>query len=213
MIYLTRDTHREFERIEKFCADAMTTKDDVLVILGDAGINFFGEPDDRELKEQLQESPVTLLCIHGNREQRPESIDTYEETEWNGGIVYWEPEFPNLLFAKDGEFYELEGRRCIAIGGAYSIDKFHRQAGVSWKPDEQPSEEIIARVETRQKPRNGKWMQYSPIPVPINTFQGRLFYRTLDSIPLTPAPRNGWIQLKIGSITPYGTVGIIICTS
>ena len=35
-------------------------------------------------------------------------------------------------FRQDGEFYEVEGRRCIAIGGAYSIDKFHRQAGVSW---------------------------------------------------------------------------------
>ena len=35
--------------------------------------------------------------------------------EWNGSIVYWEPEFPDLLFAKDGESYELDGRRCVTI--------------------------------------------------------------------------------------------------
>jgi len=96
-----------------------------------------------------------LLCIHGNHEKRPESIDTYEDTELNSGIVYRETEFPDLLFAKDGEIYGLDGLSCVAIGGAYSIDKFHRIAGVSWWPDEQPSEEIIARVETRLKAE--KW--------------------------------------------------------
>lgn len=37
MIYITGDTHRDFERIFDFCEENGTTKDDVLVILGDAG--------------------------------------------------------------------------------------------------------------------------------------------------------------------------------
>jgi 3-oxoacid CoA-transferase subunit A len=150
MVYITGDTHRyDFDRVEDFCAEAETTTDDVIVILGDAGINFQGDPADHELKEELAQLPVTLLCIHGNHEMRPETIASYEETEWRGGIVYWEPDFPNLLFAKDGEIYELDGKRCIAIGGANSVDKLKRQCGVDWWPDEQPSEEIKERVAER----------------------------------------------------------------
>ena len=39
MIYLTGDMHGDFERIEDFCSLEYTTKEDVLIILGDAGIN------------------------------------------------------------------------------------------------------------------------------------------------------------------------------
>jgi len=150
MVYLTGDTHRNFARIQYFCKGFQTSVDDVLVILGDAGINYHGAATDRYLKQQLAELPITLLCIHGNHEQRPETIGTYEEIEWRGGVVYQEPEFPNLLFAKDGDIYELDGKRCIAIGGAYSVDKHYRlQLGHKWWPDEQPSERTKCRVEVR----------------------------------------------------------------
>ena len=38
-IYLTGDTHGRFERIACFCKDNGTAPDDLLIILGDAGIN------------------------------------------------------------------------------------------------------------------------------------------------------------------------------
>jgi len=41
MIYLTGDIHGDFSRIEQFCEENETTKEDVRIILGDAGINFF----------------------------------------------------------------------------------------------------------------------------------------------------------------------------
>lgn len=42
-IYITGDTHGEFGRIEAFCRQFGTCREDVMVILGDAGINFSGE--------------------------------------------------------------------------------------------------------------------------------------------------------------------------
>ena len=55
---------------------------------------------------------------------------------------------PNLLFAKDGEVYDLDGRQALVIGGAYSVDKYYRLSrGWGWWADEQPSPEIKARVE------------------------------------------------------------------
>ena len=149
MIYITGDTHRNFTRIEKFCNRFSTTKDDTLIVLGDAGINYYGGQKDYELKRLLNNLPVTLFCIHGNHERRPDMLG-YSKTEWNGGEVYWEPEFPGLLFAVDGEIYEFSGKRCIAIGGAYSVDKPYRIANNwGWWPDEQPLEELKERVERR----------------------------------------------------------------
>ena len=91
--------------------------------------------------------PITLFCIHGNHEQRPATIPSYIEQEWHGGTVYVEEQFPSILFAKDGEVYDLNGMRAIAIGGAYSIDWMLRIPGRNWWPDEQPSDEVKTHVE------------------------------------------------------------------
>ena len=59
-----------------------------------------------------------------------------------------EDEYPNLLFAVDGEVYSLGGLQTVVIGGAYSVDKHYRLTwGFHWWPDEQPSPEIRAKVE------------------------------------------------------------------
>ena len=120
-----------------------------MIILGDAGINFYGGWRDLHKKEFISKLPITLFCIHGNHEQRPATIPTYSEQEWHGGIVYVEAQFPSILFAKDGEAYDLNGLQAIAIGGAYSIDWMLRIPGRSWWPDEQPSPEIKSRVEAK----------------------------------------------------------------
>lgn len=41
MFYITGDTHGEFDRIEEFCEHNFTTVEDVIIILGDAGINYY----------------------------------------------------------------------------------------------------------------------------------------------------------------------------
>jgi len=139
MFIITGDTHRDFRFVGALCDKLETTTDDVLIILGDAGINYYGDKD-KPLKRVIAELPITIFCIHGNHERRPESVGTYIESEWRGGTVYIEPEFPNLLFAKDGEIYDIDGKKCIVIGGAYSVDKAARIVNDwGWWSDEQPS--------------------------------------------------------------------------
>ena len=157
MIYITGDTHGSFNRVADFCRENRTTKEDILIILGDAGINFQRGYADIMKKDFLAELPITLFCIHGNHEQRPFTIPTYTEQEWHGGIVYAEKEYPSILFAKDGEIYDLDGQKAIAIGGAYSIDKMFRIVyGYGWWEDEQPSDEIKRYVEKQLEERNWK---------------------------------------------------------
>ena len=149
MYYITGDTHREFEKVYELCENNDTTVDDVLIILGDVGINFYCDSKDVALKNELSQLPITLFCIHGNHEERPFNLD-YEEKEWNEGIVYYEEEYPNLLFAKDGEIYNIDGNKCLVLGGAYSVDKYYRLSnGLEWFEDEQPSDEIKEYVEKK----------------------------------------------------------------
>lgn len=186
MIYITGDTHRNFDRVFDFCAKNNTSIDDVLIILGDAGINFSLNEKDRVLKEMLSELKITLLCIHGNHEERPFMIDTYIEKEWRGGVVYCEEDFPNLLFAKDGEIYDLDGRTAVAIGGAYSVDKFYRiRVGAPWFPTEQPTEEIMKYVENALERVDWKvdvvLSHTTPLKyVPIETFLSGIDQSTVD---------------------------------
>lgn len=151
MYYVTGDTHGNFTRIKNFCdATPEVSKDDVMVILGDAGLNYYLDSRDEKNKEHVEALPITLFCIHGNHEARPGIIATYKQKLWNGGMVYYEERFPSLLFAKDGEVYDLpcELGKTLVAGGAYSVDKFYRlMMGYSWFPDEQPNNAIKERVE------------------------------------------------------------------
>ena len=148
MIYYTGDMHGDVNKILYYVSEYNLTSEDVIVILGDVGVNYFGNDNgDKKKKRTLNKSGVPILCIHGNHEMRPESIGSYKEISWHDGNVYVEEEFPNLLFAKDGEIYDLDDKKAIAIGGAYSVDKFYRLSkGMKWFADEQPSEEIKMRV-------------------------------------------------------------------
>ena len=119
------------------------------------GANYYCDDRDRECKAALNKVKPTILCIHGNHEARPSTLAQYQLKEWKGGLVWYEKDYPNLLFAKDGEIFELEGLKHLVIGGAYSVDKFYRLAhGANWFPDEQPSKEIKVYVEKqiREKP-------------------------------------------------------------
>lgn len=148
MIYFTGDTHGGYRSIIKFANRFHLMRTDVIVILGDAGYNYYGGERDAEAKLHLSHIKPTILCIHGNHEIRPANILTYKTREWNGGIVWYEEEYPNLLFAKDGEIYTLNGLNYLAIGGAYSVDKHLRlRRGAGWWEDEQPSDEIKRYVE------------------------------------------------------------------
>lgn len=150
MIYITGDTHGEFGRIEAFCRWFGTCREDVMVILGDAGINFSGGIRDMRKKEFLEVLPIMFFVVHENHEQGPQAIEGYQEKVWRGGMVYQKEEYPSLLFAKDGEVFDLDGKQAIVMGGTYSIDKMVRlMYGYWWWPDEQHSEEVKKYVESR----------------------------------------------------------------
>ena len=148
MVYYTGDIHGNPRQIAQFCRIFDLTEEDTLILLGDVGANYFLDWRDKDVKERLNRAKPTILCIHGNHEVRPQNIPSYHTKSWCGGAVWYEKEYPNLLFARDGEIYTMEGIRHLAIGGAYSVDKYYRlEKGMVWWPGEQPSPEIRKQVE------------------------------------------------------------------
>lgn len=93
--------------------------------------------------------PITFFCIHGNHEGRPwESPADYKLVPWHGGLVYREEKYPNILFAKDGEIYDFNGKSVMPIGGAGTVNKDYRIShGLQWFASEQPNDTIKEFVE------------------------------------------------------------------
>mgnify|MGYP000417620214 CR=1 FL=1 len=108
MIYYTGDIHGDPYEVIQFCDSKKLTEQDTLVLLGDVGANYYRNRRDTEMKRVLAAVKPTMLCIHGNHEIRPASIPSYRTKQWNGGTVWVEEAFPRLLFAMDGEIFDLE---------------------------------------------------------------------------------------------------------
>ncbi len=200
MIYYTGDIHGVNDELVRFCEAKNLTDRDTVILLGDVGANYYKGKRDKRLKASFAALKPTFLCIHGNHEIRPQTIDTYIQKEWMGGRVWYESEYPNLLFAKDGDIYDIEGVRHIAIGGAYSVDKYYRLTfGYGWWADEQPSEEIKAYVERQ--------LQTYPIDVilshtcPFKYEPVEMFIKGIDESTVDTGTEH-WLD-KIEEMTDY----------
>ena len=54
MVYITGDTHRDFSRLYNLEAN----ENDMLIILGDAGINYYLNEEDIKYKEYLKKFKI-----------------------------------------------------------------------------------------------------------------------------------------------------------
>lgn len=149
---LVSDTHgRVLERLGWIDNKKYLPEETALIILGDAGINFYLNKTDYKNKKAIQETGYTIYCVRGNHEERPENIfsNLVKYDDEVGNYILSEPDFPNIKYFIDGLNYTINGRSALVIGGAYSVDKWYRlkRAGLTeaannpkvtgWFPDEQ----------------------------------------------------------------------------
>lgn len=148
MYSVTGDTHGDFDEIIHFTKQH-ANESDVTIVLGDAGINYWGDWRDLKLKNYISSNVKgVLFIVHGNHEMNPEHMGLAEKV-WNDGIVYYEENYPKILYAKDGEIYNIDGMKTLVLGGAYSVDKYYRlERNYHWFEDEQMSDEEKSRCLT-----------------------------------------------------------------
>lgn len=178
MIYATGDTHGSFQRFGSKCfpEQKVMGRDDYVIICGDFGGVWADTPEENYWLNWLEEKPFTTLFVSGNHENF-DLLAKYPVEEWHSGKV--QRIRPHILHLLRGQLYEIEGHSFFTMGGASSHDiqdgildpaepDFERQyrlkqrfrqrfrvKGVSWWPEELPSEEeYAAAVETLEQ---GGW--------------------------------------------------------
>ena len=140
---LVSDTHGQVEtRISNIVRNLATPEcgldrsEVAVIILGDAGLNFYLNKTDEKKKKILANYGIRIYCVRGNHEERPENLNfekSYDDDVM--GEVYVDPINSEIRYFQDGEVYLIEGHRCLVIGGAYSVDKWYRlsRAGLTEK--------------------------------------------------------------------------------
>ena len=136
---LRGDCHGYFGWMKNRSLDDYLPEQTAIIILGDAGINFWLNERDRQLKEELESKGFYLYCLRGNHEERPQAIKgmklVYDDNV--DGNVYIEEAYPHIRYFKDFGIYHIDNFNIGVVGGAYSIDKWYRlmRAGVKDKFD------------------------------------------------------------------------------
>lgn len=114
------------------------TKDDYLIVCGDVCVCGFCSEDQSETRDILRNLPVTTLFIDGNHENFSK-LNAYGTEEWNGGKVHFVEN--DIIHLMRGQVYNISGTSFFTFGGAYSIDKMSRIEGITWFPEEIPTQE------------------------------------------------------------------------
>lgn len=152
--YICGDIHGSFIPIREFLRrnPRIESEQNNLILLGDAGLNFFFDYRDRNFKKKLGRYPFTYFVIRGNHEERPsicakKEPDKWHKEEYFEGNVWIENDYPYIKYAMDYvSFYniatEINSYKALVIPGAYSVDKYYRLSlGKTWFPREQLSKE------------------------------------------------------------------------
>lgn len=146
MIYLTGDTHGEID-INKLSANQNVgqvlkncTKDDYLIICGDFGLVWDGSNEEKWWQKWLNDKPYTTLFVDGNHDGF-HLLSKYPVEEWNGGKVQFIQ--PSIIHLMRGQVYTIDNKKIFTMGGGTSIDRWRRKEGLSWWPQEIPSDDEL----------------------------------------------------------------------
>lgn len=161
-IFCIADIHGSYIPIENFWNRHkekinFSPQTDCIILLGDAGLNYYLNKNDKKFKYELGKYPFTYFCIRGNHEERPSIIASQKVKEWQTetffeNIIYVEKDYPYIKYALDNiQIYNIsylntdniiKKYKTLIIPGAYSIDKYYRiKNGWNWFKFEQLSKE------------------------------------------------------------------------
>ena len=156
-IYIMGDIHGKFQPVRDFWLRSKleqkissNREDNALILLGDAGLNYFFNHRDREFKAKLSKYPFTYFVVRGNHEERASVCAEKNPDSWHteifwGEQVLVENDYPYIKYACDGPgVYEIPCEdkiyKTLVLPGAYSVDKGYRiYMGYAWFEQEQMS--------------------------------------------------------------------------
>ena len=87
-IFITGDTHGDFRRFRPdiFYEQEHMTKEDLVLVCGDFGGIWHGDPRDDAGLDWLEDRPYTTAFVLGNHENY-DAYKDYPKEEWQGGQI------------------------------------------------------------------------------------------------------------------------------
>lgn len=133
-IYITGDKHSDFQspddyqKVEKFCKQFSTTKEDFMIVLGDHGVRYYEDWRDLHAKKKLAKYPIRFIMLRGNHDKRTTQYgkNVYVDTDCVKGWFVEDPDYPDILYTTEYGWYKFAGHNVFVINGAYSVDKWYR---------------------------------------------------------------------------------------
>ena len=215
---VTGDTHGKVA--ERLATIESNPQETAVIILGDAGLNFYLNKTDRNEKRKVQQTGFTIYCVRGNHEERPGRVSTME-CNWDEtvhGMIYQEPEFPNIRYFVDGCEYQIANHSALVIGGAYSVDKYYRLSRyhngqshfLGWFEQEQLSEGEMLTTMCNVCGRSFDFVLTHTCP--FDWMPTDLFLPHSTNLLLIRQWRIGCSRYGLISIIKYGSLVIIMMT-
>lgn len=133
------DWHQNTDYAEHAIAHAREQDANVVLHLGDFGYNFT-RPFLDGVTQALRAVGLSLLFVDGNHEN---FTRLYRYPVGPDGLRQLTDRIRHL---PRGFRWQWAGVRFLALGGAHSVDRPYRQAGVSWWKEEAISDADVARV-------------------------------------------------------------------
>lgn len=131
-LFVTGDTHGGIDMSKlnsRHFRNTGLTKEDILVVMGDAGFIWSGGGEEQFWQKFLDEKPWTTFCVLGNHENY-DRIEQLPIVDFHGGKAYKVND--SIYYAITGEIYDFIGKKCLVVNGADSHDKHLRKEGKTW---------------------------------------------------------------------------------
>ena len=179
------DIHGNLEALQAVLKDAKEQGVDKYVCLGDI-VGYGADP--KECLRIVRE--MQIPCVKGNHEARPSDVKdmklVYDENV--DGEVWMQDSFPTIRYFKEFGIYTIGGYKCLIVGGAYSVDKWHRlMYDWPWFPNEQLTTEEMQEC---MKMAQGQYFDFvfthtcpidwAPIDLFINNVSQSKIDRTME---------------------------------
>lgn len=143
-IFITGDTHcpHDIHKLnsKNFPIGQTLTKDDIVIICGDAGFIWSGNKSDKWWIDWISRKPWTTVYVDGNHENHP-LLNSYPIVEFHGAKA--NKICDSLYHIKRGEIMTLRGEKYFCFGGAFSHDVEYRTEGKSWWQEELPVQDEV----------------------------------------------------------------------
>jgi len=135
MIYITGDTHGDYQRFRESKFKKLK-KGDTLIVCGDFGFIWGENPQEAKILKKLSKKKYRICFVDGTHEDFAR-LAAYPVCKWNGGKVHAVAD--NIFHLMRGQVFTIEGKSIFTMGGGESPDFEFRAQSDSWSRLETPA--------------------------------------------------------------------------